>query len=35
VVFFSGALITAVIDERSLRARAPVQQDAVGQGVAE
>jgi membrane protein len=35
VVFFVGALITAVIDERSLRVRTPGQQDADGQDVVE
>jgi membrane protein len=34
-VFFIGALITAVIDERSLRTRAPAQQDAVAEDAAE
>ncbi|MBC7988583.1 MAG: YihY/virulence factor BrkB family protein, partial [Luteimonas sp.] len=34
-VFFIGALITAVIDERSLRARVPEEVDAVGQDAAE
>jgi membrane protein len=34
-VFFIGALITAVIDERSLRARVPEEVDAVEQDAAE